>query len=377
MKRLTTIAACFLTACTYSSHRPEPSQIRLEEVARFDKDQVTGVAVSKAGRVFASFPNWHDGHGVHVAEVDPHTGRWWPYPDETWNSWQVDQPIRSGMAPDHFVCAQAVYVDGQDRLWVLDPAAPRMQGIAPNARPKLVRFDLATNTEARSFFFDSEAAPQGSYLNDVRIDTANERAYLTDSSLGGLVVLDLSTGAARRVLTGHPSTMAEPDVVLVCEGKELRMAGGPSAGKVPQVHSDGIALDSKRGWLYWQALTARTLYRIPVRLIADMNATEEQLIAGIERLGTTVATDGMEIDVRGNLYFSDFENDAIVVRTPTGRVFTYVTSPRLSWPDSFALGPDNTLYVTTAQIHRTAWFNEEGRMPTAPYRIFRLSQYGR
>jgi sugar lactone lactonase YvrE len=155
------------------------------------------------------------------------------------------------------------------------------------------------------------------------------------------------------------------------------MAIGPNEGKVPQVHSDGIALDRARGYLYWQALTARTPYRIPTGVLGDFDASEEQIAAAVERVGTTVATDGMEIDVRGNLYFSDFEHDAIVVRSKQGELMTYITDPRLAWPDSFAFGPDNSLYVTTAQIHRTAWFNQEGLMPTEPYRLFRLSQYGR
>lgn len=377
MRPSTLLLAAFLPACTYSPSDKPASKVEIHEVARFDTDQVTGVAVSQSGRIFASFPNWHDGHRIHVAEIDPKNGNFWPYPDETWNSWTIDQPIRSGMAPGHFVCVQAVYVDDLDRLWVLDPAAPRMQGIAPNARPKLVRFDLSTNAEARSFFFDNDAAPSGSYLNDVRIDTGSDRAYITDSGLGGLVVVDISIGATRRVLANHPSTKAEADVVLVCEGKELRMAAGPNKGLVPQVNADGLALDTVHGYLYWQALTARTLYRIPTSLLGDLDATEEQLAAAVERVGTTVATDGMEIDARGNLYFSDFEHDSVVVRTPSGEMRTLARSPLLAWPDAFAFGPDNSLYVTAAQIHRSAWFREDGLNPTTPYRIFRMSQFGR
>lgn len=381
MKRFTLASIALLTSCTYSpparkSHQA-PALAPLTEVVKFDQDQVTGVAVSRSGRVFVSFPNWHDGHRIHVAEVDAKSGNYWAYPDLTWNSWTVDQPVRSGMGPDHFICVQSVYVDDHDRLWVLDPASPRMQGIAPNSRPKLVRFDLETNKEARSFFFDSVAAPPGAYLNDVRIDTDADRAYITDSSLGGLIVLDTSSGMYRRRLTGHPSTMAEPSIVLMCDGKELRFAGGPNEGKVPQVHADGLAIDRRQGYLYWQALTSRTLYRIRTGLIGDLDATEEQIAAGVERVGTTVATDGMECDARGNLYFSDFEHDAVVVRTPDGRMVRHAQDARLAWPDAFALGADGSMYVTAAQIHRTAWFNKEGLMPTTPYRVFRLEQYGR
>ncbi|MBL8745308.1 MAG: SMP-30/gluconolactonase/LRE family protein [Phycisphaerae bacterium] len=381
MKQLSLAVIALLTSCTYAPTPPRkppaPRPPVLTEVARFEGDVMTGVAVSQRGRVFVSFPNWHAGHRVHVAEVDPLTGEHRPYPDEAWNSWTTDQPVRSGMGPDQFICVQALRVDDHDRLWVLDAAAPGMMGIAPNARPKLVRFDLESNREDRSFFFDSVAAPPGAYLNDVRFDTDADRAYITDSSLGGLVVLDTATGVYRRTLTGHPSTMADPSIVLMCDGKELRFAVGPNAGKVPQVHSNGLALDTKHGYLYWQPMTSRTLYRIPTSLIGDLDATDEQIASGVQTVGLNVATDGMEIDSRGNLYFSDFEHNAVVVRTTGGSVKTLVADPRLAWPTSFAVGPGGTMYVTASQIQRTAWFRADGSMPTTPYVLFKLNQYGR
>jgi hypothetical protein len=42
-----------------------------------------------------------------------------------------------------------------------------------------------------------------------------------------------------------------------------------------------------------------------------------------------------------------------------------VQDERLKWPDSFAVAPDSTIYVTTAQIHL-------GSKRTDPYRLFKL-----
>src|SRR5690606_27445016 len=120
-----------------------------------------------------------------------------------------------------------------------------------------------TDEVLRTIRFDAKAAPNGSYLNDVRVDTDRKVAYLTDSGLGALLVVDLATGAARRLLEDHPSTKAKPDVIPKLDGRELRvLLPDGTAGPVPQVHADGLALDLKRDLLYFCALTSKTLYKV-------------------------------------------------------------------------------------------------------------------
>jgi hypothetical protein len=106
-----------------------------EEVARFPNQQVTGVGVSlKSGRIFVNFPYWLDPHSLSVAEIV--NGQPRAFPDEEWN--------KPGPPGSHFVCVQSVVVDDQDNLWILDPAAPKMQEIVKGG-PKLVKVDLSTN----------------------------------------------------------------------------------------------------------------------------------------------------------------------------------------------------------------------------------------
>jgi len=85
----------------------------------------------------------------------------------------------------------------------------------------------------------------------------------------------------------------------------------------------------------------------------------------------------MEIDARGNVYFSALEFNAVVIRVPSGELYTLTRSAMFAWPDAFAFGPDNSVYYTVAKLNRTPWFNETGLPPTTPYRIFKTSQYGR
>ncbi|MBX3379942.1 MAG: hypothetical protein KF805_07590 [Phycisphaeraceae bacterium] len=328
--------------------------------------QWTGVAVSKTGRRFVCSPNWHDGHLWSVAELNA-DGRPIPYPDLLWN--RFDRRLGNSAA-NQFVCVQSVYVDSADRLWALDPASPRLAGVVPGGA-KLVQFDLLNDRAVRTILFDASVAPEKSYLNDVRIDVPRHVAYITDSGLGAIIVVDLETGQARRVLADDPRTKAE-DIVPVIEGRELRFSGGPDAGKVPQIHSDGIALSTDGEWLYWQALIGRTLYRIPTAVLRDPTSSDDRISAAVKSLGPSVMTDGMEIDSRGTLYFTALEKDTIMTRTPDGLMSTIASDPRIIWPDSFAFGPGGSLYFTTAQINRTSWFSPRGTMPSTPYFVFRI-----
>jgi hypothetical protein len=52
----------------------------LEEVAGFPNQQVTGITVSKTGRIFVCFPFWSDDHTTSVAELTA-AGAPKPYPD--------------------------------------------------------------------------------------------------------------------------------------------------------------------------------------------------------------------------------------------------------------------------------------------------------
>lgn len=71
--------------------------------------------------------------------------------------------------------------------------------------PKLVGIDLKTNKVIKTIPFDTTTVLQASYLNDVRISPDGKTAYLTDSGAeGALIVVDLDSGSAKRILSGDP-----------------------------------------------------------------------------------------------------------------------------------------------------------------------------
>jgi hypothetical protein len=71
---------------------------------------------------------------------------------------------------------------------------------------KLVKFGLATNEAVRVYDLSAVTRPW-SFVDDVRFNGPN--AYLTDAGDPGLIVMNLETGEGRRVLDGHPSTIAQ------------------------------------------------------------------------------------------------------------------------------------------------------------------------
>lgn len=348
MRNVALLGLVWLAALTAGAVEPS----RLTVVAE-SSNQWTGLAVSPAGRMFVNFPRWSSNVTVSVGEVLK-DGVVRPFPDAAWNT--TNETTDPGA---RWVCVQSVVADRLNRLWVLDPAAPFFQGPVAGG-PKLIAFNLGDGDQLQeTYAFDSRVAPPGSYLNDVRIDTSRDVAYITDSGLGAIVVVNLASGRARRVLEGHASTRSE-GIGLTIEGATFLFPDGSK----PDVHADGLALSPEGEWLYYQALTGRTLYRVPTRVLLDTNASPEQVAAEVETVGRTGAADGLATGPDGRLYLASIEDNSVRVLSPGGVSAILFSDRLLAWPDSIAFGPDGALYVTSAQIHRDP-------AARAPYRIFR------
>ena len=323
---------------------------RLQKVATFEH-QVTGVTVSEDGRIFVNFPRWSEDVPVSVAEV-MEDGSIKPYPNDEWNAWRNAK--MSEMSPkDHFVTVQSVVADGRGSLWVVDPAAPNSEKTVKDG-PKLVQIDLKTNAVKRVYPFGPDVAGPASYLNDVRIAPDGAFAYFTDSGMpGGLVVLDLNSGKAWRVLSDEPSTQFEKDVVILVDGKPLRRPDG----RQPLFNADSIALSKDGKVLYWKALTGKTMYRILTEAL--QKASQDPSLAKAEKFADTEPTDGLWIDDGNRIYLSTIQDDGIKILEPDGKVTPLLQDSRLRWPDTFSQGPDGTMYITASHIQDSPWFHQE------------------
>jgi sugar lactone lactonase YvrE len=336
----------------------------LETVKAFGDDfRLVGIGVSAKGRVFATAPSSDVRSQFSMVEVNPKTGAVTPYPDASWNNFDEH---RNGKSV--WVSVQALWVDKSDHLWTLDSSLSKVD--QERLPPKLVEFDLSTNRVIRQYDFKGVVSAKDS-LNDVRVDTRHDYAYLTNAgSKGSLVVLDLKSGQARQVLVGDRSTFADPSQHLMI-GDEVALRPD---GSVRATQADGIALSPDAQWLYFRPLTDHNYWRVPTSALRDAKLSETELAGKVEYLGSSVLSGGLIMDGKGTLYAGDLEHRTIVALTlaPDRKLRSkiFVSDPsKLSWADGFAIS-GGYLYIADSHLWEVAFKNSLPR--SGPFTIFKV-----
>lgn len=332
---------------------------KLELVFEDNEYQLTGVAISKKGRLFTNYPLWNGPHRYSLVEILPGNISK-PYPDEAMNQWEIGQDGRN-----KWVCVQAVYIDDTDAMWVVDPACPEMKEVYGDSH-KLVKINLETNTVERTYFFKGIASNK-SYINDVRVDTERGFAYLTNSNEGGILVVNLQSGNIRQLLQDHPSVKTVPEFTFTIEGRELMKEGMPA-----KLQSDGIALSPDGEWLYYKPLTDNKLYRARTRVLRDETLAPVEVTEWVEDLGEFTTSDGMIFDHLGNLYLGDLQASAIMQVDKDHKMKCVLQDDRLIWPDSYSLSDDGYLYISCSQIHKQPQYNDGQNKRNSPYAIYKM-----
>jgi len=335
------------------------SRLELVRVAASPEFMLNGVAVSPRGRVFASFPRWTSLGAPSVMEAMP-DGRFKPYPGNQWNEWQP-----GASSHDRVVSSHAVFADSSNNLWIVDDAAPRVAPVVEGAA-KLVKIDLDTDRVSRVYPLGSEILPKGTMIGHMRVDA--RFAYVTEAHHGSIVVVDLETGRARKLLEGDRSTRADPSIVPVVEGRELRR----KTGEVPQLHVDLLELSEDRRWLYFMPLFGPVLRRIETRVLQDETLSAAQVAACVEDVVRVPPLAGITIDRSGNLYFCSFTRDAILKMGKDRKIETLIADPRISFPNEPSIGPDGWLYFPSSQAHRLPAFNAGVSRVQLPFEVFKL-----
>lgn len=309
----------------------------------------TGASITPDGRTFLKIAHIDGTTGSQIVEVISNNHTLIPYPDEEWNSWNVstDTPTDSEYK---YVSTNAQRIGPDGKLWVVDSG--NLQ-IFPNSS-KLISFDLETNKVERTYYLGDVTTTGGS-LNDVRFN--GRYAYLTEYTIGSLIVLDLETGRARMVLRGHHSVVAS--MPLSAEGHLLRSS---STGQFQYIHADQLEVSPSGDYLYYQPGSGY-MSRIETKYLNEAlhNRTMADMLPNyVEPFALTPSTGGTAIDSNGNIYYSDGDRQEIRVLAPNGTTMLLVRDHRLLWIDALWLDTQQRLWMCASQLNRGDLFLQTG-----------------
>ncbi len=346
-------AATLLFGVIVQAHAQAPA---LNLAAQSESMIWNGVAVAH-GQVIVSGPRWSGSRGPAVARIGSH-GKLQPYPDAAWNSWHEGQD-----ASHAFVDVNSIHLDGKGSLWAVDTGSPQFGGNALPGGAKLVQIDLATARVVRVIPLGSDVVLAGSYVDDIRFH--GDFSYSTDAGRPGIIVVNLKTGAMRRVLENLPATTAPADRPIIVDGNTVMAPDG----KPLRVNTDPMEISPDGKWFYFGPLEG-PWSRIETRWLDDFSASPEAIASKVESWADLPPTGGTAIDTNGDFYFSDLATDSIKRRTPDGKITTLVQDKRLHWVDALAIDARRRLWLPVPQLDRAAIFQAGRSQIEWPIRLF-------
>jgi sugar lactone lactonase YvrE len=319
------------------------------------------ITITPDGRIIISLHQFYMPE-FRVVEVLPGAGTR-PFPNDRWSR---------DVGPDGIGLGSILGLrsDPEGVVWMLD------NGSVP---PKIVAWDTRVDALHRVIYLPAPVTIPGSFHNDLAVDPLHGAIYIADIAAApddaALVVVDLRTGFARRLLQGHVSTAAE-DVSMRVEGQTLRARRGEVIEE-PRVGINPITIDVAYAWVYYGAMHGTALYRVHTHDLLDTNLSPGALAARVERYGDKPPSDGISMDAAGNVYVTDTGASGIGLVGPDGSYrLLFRDEERLSWPDGISAGPDGFMYVTVNKLHRTAALNAGVNESQPPYYVIRFRPLG-
>ncbi len=328
-----------LIAITYSitllfSNGALANNSELTTVSTFDAQHPPGnIAITPSGRKFLSIHGFY-GQNQKIMELLS-DGTTKPYPNEQWA-----YAYNKGKG---FYGVLGINVSSDGILWMLDTSGPDHAG-------RLVGWDTNQEQLHKIIYLAKPTITDTSFLNDLVIDNKHGVIYIADTAQGSqaaIIIVNLKTGEARRVLQDSQYTTAE-DIDIVINGRTMNLGGQPA-----RLGVNPITLDPNEDWLYFGSMSGTSVYRIATSAINNKSLSTKALEAKVIRYGTKPISDGITVDGGGNVYVTDITNNAIGVVKPSGDYKVLFKDERLSWPDGFSYGADHKIYFTVNDLHNS------------------------
>ncbi|MEM9790189.1 MAG: L-dopachrome tautomerase-related protein [Planctomycetota bacterium] len=355
-------AGCSTTPDTKAPASAAPPSATLDVVAEIIDTRPGNIAVTPQGRVILS-NHPLDQPRLRVVELLP-DGTKAPFPTLDWSNGPETGEV--GIAS---IIGVGSTTDGV--VWMLDMGAP-------GHPPSLVGWDTIDDELAQQIVLPDDVVTPISFLQDFAIDERRGLIYIADMTLPApgepsspaIVVVDLASGDARRVLEGaEPLMPSERNVVI--QGSFV--AADVNGITVPlHLGVNPIAIDPAFDWVYFGTINGDRVFRLPAEALSDPALDDAALAASIEVYGPKPPSDGIAVDGRGRVYITDIEGSAIGVTTPGEYTVIAQDDELLAWPDGFAFGPDGSLYATQNHLNAHPALNAGNDTTVKPFRIVRL-----
>ncbi|NMO21305.1 hypothetical protein HPC49_47310 [Pyxidicoccus fallax] len=346
-------------ANTEAKPAPQKNEVELEQVAEL-KEGPGNIAVAGRRVILSMHPFYSP--TLRVVEVKP-DGSLAPFPNEQWaRAPEKDEPDAVGTNK-----VLGIRADSRGVVWMLDHGGKV---------PKVVGWDTRKNKLFKVIPLPPPVTAPTSFHNDLAVDTVHDALFIADVGGGktpAIVVVDIKTGQARRVLENHASVSPE-DVPMVVDGKPVRRKNPDGSVTEPRLGINPIAIDPNMQWVYYGAMHGTSVYRVRTKDLLDAKLTPEQLGSRVERYGDKPVSDGIIVGNDGNVFITDVTANAIGVTSKDGKYRRIVQDERLSWPDGLAIGGDGKVYVTVNRLHRSANLNAGENESKPPYYVFRFAQ---
>lgn len=286
-----------------------------------------------------------------------------PFPNIQWNT------PRS--TDDHYLSnVLGMRNDANGIIWMLD------MGQRNAVTPKIVGWNTRTDKLERIYYLPQTSLAATSQPNDMVVDTRHGVFIIADEGIGSggdgskaaLIVVDMKTGSTRRLLEGTRTTLPENKPTII-DGRPLAVKG-----KNLLVGADGITADKAFEWLYYAPLNGTKVYRAKIDDILNEALSQKELDKRIETYSDKPNNGGMSIDNDGNLYLTGLETHSVdVVLAKDRSVHQLVSDKNMLWPDGVSYNAaDGYMYVSAAQVHLGATFNNGANKAAAPFYIFRF-----
>lgn len=327
----------------------------IEIYAELPKETPPGnIAIGPDGRIFLSIHGFF-GQDVKVVELFE-DGTTKPYPNEGWAY------APEGTNDNGIYDVLGLNVDQKGVLWMLDTSGQDRAG-------RLIGWDTNNEKLHKIIYLAKPVINDGAFLNDLAIDRENEFIYIADTASKGssaLITVDLKTGLAKRHLEGSQYTEAE-DINMVIDDKVVSLGGNPA-----RIGVNPITISPDNQWLYFAAMSSTSLYRIETRYLREAHEGKTDPADHVVRYGDKPISDGITVDGGGNVYITSITDDSVGVVQSDGSYKTLFKRDDMSWPDGFAYGADNQIYVTINELHRSTVLNAGVNASNGEFKVMRF-----